>query len=812
MPIPIQCEHCHKKYNAPDSMAGKKIKCRNCGKVVSIPKLDDEGPDVNLLAGLEGSTGADVDSDMLTGSSAQGSRIGAGIGSRRIGADPSKGIAHKRSRSGDASELAVAEDVDRGPPLRPSLPFDFPGAPVLDNLAPVVLIVLGLGWLALMAVNSNDTRVGWVGMMRLGLYSLLYVALAFPICYTSLKWASRQHRFMMPPTPRLRAFGAFAVPFAMAFAFWLSSQNVVMLILGMILGALIAGAAVWFLFRIQPYEMGAALGGATGAYAASVIGSYLILLGINLGFAALMRNADTNDLDRSPVAPGFAWDVPVKHPDDKPRKPKTTDRIMIAAPTTEQSPDSTTKPAVATTEKSPDNEAQKAPGTDNAATNANTQIAMNVNPGGNNAVTTTTKPSTTKPIETAPPAPASPFVAQVTPGNIGEYSQIVYPAMPSNFMAVVRSSADGTEDKVELWTLSPLEKKGEKKLRREKETFGGYALSPSGEVIARVSSWPKLAIQVHSFAKEQGSDVVKEFPFDSPTPIMRAGAGAGVGAVPALPAAGAHAMNNVKIRILGFGANDNLVVHWSTGMLDYNVEVLRTKGPAAGNPSIARFTIDKWEVSSGNPSINPKGTHLAVATFANNQGGIDIYDLAQSRGAIKSFIVDVQPWAKPAGMSWSPSGQNVAAFWDDGQGRCLLVDFKMVGDPKKPAHSYPYEVAPYPPLTYQNYGPGRTLDWLPDGNSWLMFGQYVIDVETGKNLGDLGLPQPKSQHILDKEQVIVQSAPPGAGVGASAAAGAGAGAEAAASPDFFVVKLKNDAIAAKRSAVKKGGGAAATVP
>jgi hypothetical protein len=801
MSIPIQCEHCNKKYNAPDSMAGKKIKCRNCGKIVSIPRMDD-GPDLNLLEGLEGS--ANVESEMLGGSSSMGTQVRPGIGGGgrggRIGSDPSKGMAHKRGRSGDTAEIAIAEDEDRGPPLRPSLPFEFPGAPVLDNLAPVILIVLGLGWLALMAVYSNDTRVGWVGLLRLGLYMLLYVALAFPVCYAAVKWASRQYRFMMPPAPGLRAFGAFAVPFAMAFAFWLSSQNVVMLILGMILGAIITGAAVWFLFRIQPYEMGSTLGGATGAYAASVIASYLILLGVNLGFAALMRNAETNDFDKSPVAPGFAWDVPVKHPDDKPKRTKTTDRIALS-PTTNESPDPTTR--VATTQGTADATAQKPPDGTNPPTHVenpatananpgNPQIAMNVTPRPGEGVTTT-KPSTTQPGERATrptPTANSPFVAQVTPGTLGEYTDVLYPVMPSNFMAVIRTRADGAEDTVEQWTLNPLEKKREKKLRRDKETFGGYALSPSGDLIARVSSWPKMAIQVHTFSKENGQDLVKEFPFDAPMPAVRAGAGAGTNVFP-----GAGAGTNAKIHILGFGANDNLVVQWSTGA-DWNIDVLRTKG--AGNPQVASFYIDRWEDSSGNPSISPKGTHLAVATFVKGQGGIDVYDLTQNRGpqqVIKTFIVNIQPWAKPAGMAWSPSGQNVAAFWDDGQGRCLLVDFKLVGDPKKPAHAYPYETAPYPALTYQSYGGGRTFDWLPDGNSWLMFGQYVIDVETGKALGDLGLPQPKSQHVLDKEQLIVQSAPAAEG----------------AAPDYFIVKLKNDAIAAKRSELKKGG-AAAIVP
>ena len=219
MSIPVQCEHCFKKYNAPDSMAGKKIKCRNCGKVFSVPGGEQDELDLSALQAEEAAAGGGGD-DVMSGSS-MGSvagashRSGAGMAGQRIGSDPSKGIAHKRARTGDAGDIPIASDAhDDGPPRRKSIPFDFPGAAVLDNLAPIVLIVLGLGWLALMAFNSNDTGVPWVGMLRMGLYVLLYIALAFPLCYAAVKWAAKASRFALPPSPALRAFGAFAVPFA----------------------------------------------------------------------------------------------------------------------------------------------------------------------------------------------------------------------------------------------------------------------------------------------------------------------------------------------------------------------------------------------------------------------------------------------------------------------------------------------------------------------------------------------------------------------------------------------------------------------
>ena len=37
MPIPLVCDACHVKLNAPDAAAGKRVKCPKCGKLLEIP-------------------------------------------------------------------------------------------------------------------------------------------------------------------------------------------------------------------------------------------------------------------------------------------------------------------------------------------------------------------------------------------------------------------------------------------------------------------------------------------------------------------------------------------------------------------------------------------------------------------------------------------------------------------------------------------------------------------------------------------------------------------------------------------------------
>ena len=39
MPIDAICESCHKQYKLADRLAGKKVKCRDCGLVIQVPVL-----------------------------------------------------------------------------------------------------------------------------------------------------------------------------------------------------------------------------------------------------------------------------------------------------------------------------------------------------------------------------------------------------------------------------------------------------------------------------------------------------------------------------------------------------------------------------------------------------------------------------------------------------------------------------------------------------------------------------------------------------------------------------------------------------
>jgi hypothetical protein len=54
---------------------------------------------------------------------------------------------------------------------------------------------------------------------------------------------------------------------------------------------------------------------------------------------------------------------------------------------------------------------------------------------------------------------------------------------------------------------------------------------------------------------------------------------------------------------------------------------------------------------------------------------------------------------------------------------------------------------------------GRTLEFLSP-NEWLVFGRQLIDVETGKSLGELGVNEPRAQRVVDKDNLLIVSMAP----------------------------------------------------
>lgn len=784
MNITIECAHCHKRYNAPASLAGKRVKCKHCGKVFAIPAQNDESAEFsdldNLLVEPEQPAEPSPEVDQPPAQAAGMNKPGPGI-RRPAGGNapsrgkdqeaagenddakplghPSKGYAARIDRKEGAADVGLAGEAPSLVSLRPNVPFDFPGSDLLDGFGPIVLTILGLGWLAIMAVNSNLTGVSWVGTFRMGLYIGLYFIVAFPIGYLGLRWTARKVRFAMPPAAPGRAIGAFALPFAVALSLWLAGESIPMLIFGTLLGTIIACGAVWLLFRIQPLEIPTVCGMTTACFAIAVMASYVLMLLVNMAMAA-SASPEKNLLADSPVGPTFAWNVPVKSKDgDHPVVAQTSESATGPAtePTVAPETQPTTNPDTPATTQAVIVQTQPTTGmatnVDNppAATRETAMATQPVDPPMTQRVTPDTVATTgpSMPVS-GDVANSSPLVAKVTAaaGPSG-FDVLNFAAGNAPFVAAVKTGQD--EDIVELWGTQPIARKAFAKFAREKDVKTTYALAANGDWLGRISTWPKLAIAVWSFAAEKDAKVA--------------------------------AMNASRMgtppQMFGFAAMDTVVLNlMKSNPSGFEVVNVKMQPPQ----QVAFLDLDTFEMNATNPLISPDGRTMAVACVDQGKAGIHLWDLTAKRAApARTLPVPLTTWVKPAGMAFSADGKSLAAFFEQ-RGRGLLMNYRVVDGKVVQEHVYPSLPLPQDVFDAQTEH-SRTLEFLGDGSGWLLCGRLLIDLETGKSLGTLDVEDVRSLHALDKETLLLVT-----GEGQSSR--------------VLVVKLKSEAIAAARAAVR----------
>jgi hypothetical protein len=784
-------------------MAGKKVKCKHCGKVFAIPADATAQPEGEAGLSAMGADAQDTNTPAAAASKVGGAAgATAGGGSKAGGklGSASAGYASRMARNENAVEIELSD----GRPaygMRPSVPHDFPGADVLEKIVPPLMILLGLGWLGLTAVTINETGVAWVGWMRAGVYLALSLGLAFPLGYWAIKHASRKERFMLPPKAGTRALGCTALAFALALVLWISGGSVGMLITGTVLGLVLSLAAVWFLFRLQPRELATGLGGVAVAVVAAVAISYGVLLGVNTVAAVALTKSGTNTLEKSPMGPGFAWNVPLA--EDK-TKVKAKKNVTIAIDTTQPAPTtepgtetvttSTSKPTVATTQNATTNPGSNAT---QVASTAGTSDA-GTKPDSDNIFTSmgtgkTTKPPTDKGPETVPgpgatasngtpggtQAPGqgdkplfteSPVVAGVTPvADLPSGTQVFFPPTGAGVIGALKRTTTGDEV-VQFYTGNP-PARSEAQVEPfvvEKKVAQNYVLSSNGETMARLTSFPLLGVQLVSTAT--GKEV-KTLPLD--------------------------ATITGRPHLIGFGANDTIVILWElTTTAKNGIEVLNPKGTTPLSQRVTTFGIDKFEVTANNPVISPDGRQLAAATFVAGQGqaagGIDLYELGPGLPTRRprTLKVSLPKWTPPSGMAYGPTGQLAAYFELDGDG----VMYHFSTSNPNPVHTHTFRgsraLTPRAEAAGGVLGAavpfvGRSLEFVSP-NEWLVFGRQLIDVETGKSLGEVGVTDARAQRVADKDTLFVLACDSG-------------GRE-----QLLEVKLKPDEIAARRNEVRGG--------
>jgi hypothetical protein len=729
MAIQVQCDSCGKKYEAEERFAGKRIRCRACSTVFTVPMPGDGDDALSSLAALAASEpGVGHDSTLL-------------------------GRSH--------ANLPVPDDEE--PEYKPAVRgyrarFNYPNSAVVDRWLQILLLVGMPVWIALTAYSTQGTATPGLTTARLGVLFFVYLVLIFPMGLKGVHLAGKDLGFSLPKASNWRALATFMPMFAIASVIWMiSGGHVSGLVLGLLGGFLVSAATLWLLFHLQPSEVPAAAGYAGGMTALAVAIAAGVLIGLNALLASAMTGLHKVDsLSGSPFGMGFNWPQPAPAPVEQARpkvavaaKPPVQNPPPVVAPppepghSTQENPYTNsqqppTNDVVASAEKptdpfkSPNDSTAPLPsfmGVDATGEGPRAQ-ATTVNTPPTPSIASNLSPRTTPAVPEG--VERSPLVESVTMAPLdAPYMTMIRPLTPSPWAAVIRKKTDQQGQIDLIWTGASEENLPEN-TKPWKATLSApyvpetsavekYALSPSGELLAHVSTFPTFSVLVYSFKEKRILQTIK---------LQEAQGDA---------------------TVLGFMNDERLLVQRTKGGL-YGFELFDSR---AGT-RIKGFDAPKTAAASVAPALSPDGTQMAIVAPDSPRPGdtfvtIFLYDFpATSPRKLIVSDLNANTSSTPTGLSFSPDGTKIAVLFEQGANGLLTI-FKSHRE-AKPVLSQPMLPVPAQPGGTFN---GSSLLWVSD-DALLLYGRAVLNANTGVSLGELGVPNVLSHDFAKPNQAQLE--------------------------------------------------------
>jgi hypothetical protein len=507
---------------------------------------------------------------------------------------------------------------------------------------------------------------------------------------------------------------------------------------------------LFLLFRLLPREAPVTFAYAAGTFFLSVFVAAAALFALNLMLVGILRSTKTEHaLASSPFGPGFRWEKPYREKNGRmvpantggdadpsaedPAGPATqsadgggADGAAGENPGREVRP-STTRETGTT---GPTLAESTGPSTPTVPPDTTGQGPARVGPGGSPDTSPGVNPGDTARTE-APPS----FIPGLGPGTSGPakggivkdvrtvfqgdaITAVVRPLVPGPWLAVVRPGVRGT-DRVERWNTDTWKQAGEAVAAKDPDG-NIYSISPDGDLLAYITDFPSLSIQVYSFAENK---IVREIRLKT-NPREDWG----------------------EARLLGFSRPDQLVVHWRRGQMLSGIEVHTLKG---NNTAPRHFGVEDFDASTGTYAVSADGQTLSVLWRRGDTGGIASYALGTSK-LIRSFPINVLDWrlqVRPAGLAFSPDGSSIAAVIE-GEGQGLFAAWPSAGKPTRPSYKNVLPIgnggdafANGPANGFE----GQAFEWLDEGRAFVLYGSSVFETESGQFLGDVGIEGVRAQ-------------------------------------------------------------------
>lgn len=481
MPVTVVCEQCGKAYTAPDALAGRRVRCRGCGNILTISASGpadeaDQGPNLDALAHMERSfSGADA---MVA--TRAGTRLGEPHDEPQI-----------TLPTGMEAEQLSGEGIEAA--ARANLRFNFAGSKELDMSLPYILTAVCSLWLIVLSGKTNPSGKAWITLTTIIAWMGAFAGLVWPVAFVGLRAAGRKVGFQLPRTSRWRAFAIYLIPFVLTATLWMMGHGAVASVAVGAIGGLLVGAIfLWFLFRLRPEELPPTV----GLGAAGYLSGLLLAGGVMFGVNALLKGVvdSTNAVaavPSSPLGPNFAWVA------GGPRTgPAGPGGVRTRVPTI-----GTQDPSEVITVKEP--EAPKGP------PRVTQQLAVAGSEASVGAIEAGLPSGPVVDLGPQVPRPKSAMVVEFVPAStIREpFDRWVFPITPSHYLAGMRR--EGETVHLAWWDSRNWTLRGRVSFRSLGEDR--YALSPDGKYVARIASAPGLAVELWS----AGTRVPERIPLDT---------------------------------------------------------------------------------------------------------------------------------------------------------------------------------------------------------------------------------------------------------------------------------------------------------
>jgi hypothetical protein len=721
MPILVQCGECGAKYNVAATMAGKKLRCKKCGGIFSVP----------AAAGNAGQ----LDEPDLSSVSAEDDAPQQSTAGRKSVTQPPRrpgGTSHG-SRLQDNVIIEGPDDNDESeddgaPALEANPAFEFPASQVLDAVVPYLIALVAIGWMILATLHADNSGRPWLGHLRWLLYLIAYTAIIYPVTLMGVRIAGEKLRFGMPNAHGWKVYSIFSLPFMLGVILSLTGGSVANYAAGLLVGLVVSLSLFLFLYRLRQTQIGGALGMISGFYLGGAIAVGLLGFGINLAVLSGLNAAKSADtFNQSPLGPAFAWNVPPRQP----TVPKPHSSLVVIDPDPVPTTRETTLPA---SRPSPTTTIAMAHSGDNGLDPTRPTEKMTTDPAvpKTDPTTTPVKPTTT--ASTTQAVPQSPLVAAVTTnGPMGQFDDITFCNLTGSHAALLVRARGPSSDDVEIWSTQPLEKRGAMTVPHSANEHPNYWLGPKATFFAKMIDFPRKSIQIRSATEDKVMRVIELDTLHLGTP-----------------------------EIIGFAMNNQIAVLWELNT-EFGVEMLDT----ATGQRTRSINLPKFEKGKGNHAISPDGRFFAAAVKARvvlpgvrldptappeaalPAPAIQVSDVSGGRLAPRLYPITALGPDKNASLSslvFSADGAKLSILYEEA-GNCLVVTWKL--PELRPVSQYTL-FSTRPAGSTGEYH-GHALEYLPGASSWLLYGNTVIDGD--RVVGDLGVSDVKGHHLLEADQI-----------------------------------------------------------